>query len=283
MMIRTPEGPVPDWKCERYRLGELDADEMEHIRLRAEWDEELKARLTELERSDRGILQRYPPGVMARRIEARLAAAGARAATVRVRRFPRLVWVPAAAAALFAGVVWWGSASMSGRRFSGAGGDDPAGVRAKGPAAVLSLYRRTAGGSERLENGALVSEHDLIGARAQSDGRTWGMIVSVDGRGVVTRHLPERDGEAAPLATGSHALDFAYELDDAPGWEIFLLASSSSGFAADAVLDALAASALCRQPGLSAAAAESTAHSLQLPDGVSISALTLIKEADDEP
>jgi len=268
---------IPDWKCERFLLGELDHDEMEVIRRRLEQDEELRARLEELESSGRRILERYPSKMMASRITDRFAAAERRDEEPGPKRVPRIAWAPVAAAAVMAGILWLRPGPSDQPFLPGDGAD----VRVKGPTAELSLYRATDHGSERLEHRALAAEHDLIGARYRSDGQGYGLVVSVDGRGVVTRHYPLKGDGAAPLAAGSHALDFSYELDDAPRWEIFLLASSRDAFAVDPILQAIEASELTGGIA-SAAAAESVATSLRIPEGVAVSVFTLIKEAGDE-
>jgi hypothetical protein len=54
-----------------------------------------------------------------------------------------------------------------------------------------------------------------------------GVVVSLDGRGHVTLHHPSRPDAPAPLvARGEHALDHAYELDDAQAYERFVLVTS---------------------------------------------------------
>ena len=44
--------PLPDWVIERYRLGELPADELAAIRARSTRDPELSARLKALDEDD---------------------------------------------------------------------------------------------------------------------------------------------------------------------------------------------------------------------------------------
>jgi hypothetical protein len=62
-------------------------------------------------------------------------------------------------------------------------------------------------------------------------GHAFGLILSVDGRGAVTLHLPERGGLAAPLDTDAEVpLDHAYELDDAPRWERFYFVVGDAPF-----------------------------------------------------
>jgi hypothetical protein len=65
------------------------------------------------------------------------------------------------------------------------------------------------------------------------------VILSIDGRGTVSRHFP-REGEAAGELDkeGVVALDFSYELDDAPGWEQFYFITSDKPFELDMVIEA---------------------------------------------
>ena len=65
------------------------------------------------------------------------------------------------------------------------------------------------------------------------------MILSIDGRGGVTVHLPPVGERAAPLKSGSAVLlDQAYELDDAPGWERFYFVTGDTPFAVADVVNA---------------------------------------------
>ena len=70
-------------------------------------------------------------------------------------------------------------------------------------------------------------------------GSTWGLILSVDGRGTVTLHLPREGTRAARLSAESQVLlDLAYELDDAPRWERFYFVTGSAPFDTAPVVDA---------------------------------------------
>ncbi|MDE2832664.1 MAG: hypothetical protein OXN20_21310, partial [Gemmatimonadota bacterium] len=58
-----------------------------------------------------------------------------------------------------------------------------------------------------------------------------GVIVSVDGRGTVTRHLPASGTSAVRLIQGDPVpLDYSYELDDAPKWERFYFLTADASF-----------------------------------------------------
>ncbi|HEY0840889.1 MAG TPA: ActD-like protein, partial [Vulgatibacter sp.] len=69
--------------------------------------------------------------------------------------------------------------------------------------------------------------------------KRFGVIVSLDGAGAVTLHLPASGNASAALdAQGATPLPQAYELDDAPSFERFVLVASDSPFEVDTVLQA---------------------------------------------
>ncbi|MEO0603461.1 MAG: hypothetical protein AAF211_18630 [Myxococcota bacterium] len=77
------------------------------------------------------------------------------------------------------------------------------------------------GGVRSLPDGALLGEGDTIQVGYWvTGGHT--AILSVDGRGVVTTHLPA-PGEAIPWLARRGVLDHGFRLDDAPDYERFFL------------------------------------------------------------
>jgi len=199
---------------ERYRLGELPPQEAAELRRCLGEDEALAARLLELDRSSEAI--------RAQQLPARMAEGVRRRTEDRIRSGPRTVVLAALAAAALAVL-----AVMP--RALGPAADD--GIRVKGLEPALLLFRKTPAGSEALEDGARVRVGDVIRVGYRAAGRRYGAILSIDGRGAVTRHLPREGREAARLAAGdANLLDQAYELDDAPRWERFFLVTADEPF-----------------------------------------------------
>lgn len=101
-------------------------------------------------------------------------------------------------------------------------------VRIKGLRPHLRLHRRgPAGIIEELRDGDVARAGDLVQMSYVAAGNRNGVVVSLDGRGQVTLHHPARpDGPATLEARGEHALDHAYELDDAQAYERFVLVTS---------------------------------------------------------
>jgi hypothetical protein len=111
---------------------------------------------------------------------------------------------------------------------------------------------------------------DVLQLSVVSAGRPYGVVVSVDGRGVVTRHGPGDGTLAARLpAQGAVPLDHSYRLDDAPAFERFFLVTGGSPFAVEPVLDAI---------GHLAAAGGARTGAPSLPPGLAWSDFVLEKE-----
>lgn len=266
---------IPDWRLERFLLGELDPGEMEIIRQEIEKDHSLKHRLQALRQSDREILERYPASMMDRRIREKLKKPGVPGAGFRTLIRSKLWPVPAipALAVLILLAILPSLFPPAIDETRDAGGDRA--IRLKGTGAQLHLYRKTDSGSEGLENGSLARENDLILVQYQAAGRAYGVILSIDGRGTVSRHFPREGEKAGKLERqGPVSLDFAYELDDAPRWEIFYFITSDSPFEVDSVMRAVR--------GKAVEMTDSESGMLDLPDRFEQYLFTLRKEENDD-
>jgi hypothetical protein len=102
---------------------------------------------------------------------------------------------------------------------------------------ALVVYRRTPAGSERLEDGDVARAGDLLRLGYSAAGRGYGVILSIDGTGAVTMHLPPSGSMASALAPGGiNLLDSAYELDEAPRIERFYFVTAARAFPVEPVL-----------------------------------------------
>ena len=228
-MTGGPVEDVPDWRLERYLLQELGAEESEALRRRLGESAELRERLLDLERSNAEILAAHPPAQVAARVQARMGRAPAFTRRTRSRQ----VLAMAAGLFLVAGAAGWRALW----RDPVAGPDQ---TRVKGLGPQLLLFRKSAAGVERLSEDSPARDHDLVQVAYQAAGRRYGVVVSIDGRGVVTRHLPAAGEGAAALQNGPPvALPSAYELDDAPGFERFYLVAADEPFPVGRVLEAV--------------------------------------------
>ena len=273
----NPLSPLPQWKLERFVLGELPAAELAGLGQRLLTDTDLQRQVDALKTADADIRQSYPAPWMARQIRARAEdvagsdGVGSRWSpsswTLSRLSVARLSVVPVAVVlAIVAVPMLRDGDSPETARFL------EEGVRSKGDGATLYAHRRTPDGTERLQDGSTARRGDLVRLQYDGAGAAYGVILSIDGRGAVTRHLPSEGDTAAPLtAAGIVALDVAYELDDAPRWERFFLVTGSQPFAVDEI------AAAARAASVDAQANGGAPERLELPETLAQSALTLIK------
>jgi hypothetical protein len=143
------------------------------------------------------------------------------------------------------------------------------GDRIKGLLPGLAVFRKTDSGSETLADGAIAHSGDVIRLGYRAAGKPYGVILSIDGRGAVTRHLPPNGDQAASLhGEPTVLLDQAYELDDAPRWERFYFVTGETSFAVQPVMDAARRAASNPRPQ----------SALELPRGLEQSIFLLHKE-----
>jgi hypothetical protein len=225
---------VADWQLERLALGELDEAAARDIERRLGADR-TGERLRALQASSEEILARLPPETVGPAIRLRMQ---------RRRASGRLLMALLPVAATV-GVWTLGPLSHHPAAPRGQGEER---ILIKGATGLLA-YRAVGTRAVRLGDAAPARAHDLVQLAYTSGEARFGMILSLDGRGVVTQHLPESPGRGpAPLAaTGEVRLPRAYELDDAPGFERFILVAGPRPFSAAEVL--AAARALAQTPG----------------------------------
>jgi hypothetical protein len=231
--------PIADWKLERYLLGELPTEETERIRRQLQEDETASLRLSHIEKSNEEILAQYPPEIISRRIKERLQGTESQSKSEgRARAFRLAFYVLPAAAA----IVLLITLSPLNQLFQGPERGLQT-VRLKGSANPLIVYRKTQIGSEQLKEGDLAQKNDTLQLSYRAGEAEYGAIFSVDGRGLITWHLPNvanSPPKQAPALekSGEILLSFSYVLDDAPSFERFFFVTSSEPFTLAAVVRA---------------------------------------------
>jgi hypothetical protein len=232
---------VSELQLEQYALGELQPADRERVQAALAADAALAARLAEIEASNAEILAAHPPQQVAEGIRERL-----RSQRFAARRGASVLRIalPAAAAVLVAlGVI-----GVSQGAFPFLTGQD---TRLKGGALHLSVFRKTDAGAEEMREGALANPREVLQIGYAAGEARYGVIFSIDGRGTLTFHLP-RDYSGQTLKSpelerqGPAVLPYAYELDDAPGFERFFIVAGRTPFDVREV--ARAARALAGRP-----------------------------------
>ena len=230
--MRATGASVPDFLLEQYALGELGVAEEARVAQALRSDAALRLRLEELAASNAVILAEAPPAQIAAAIRRRMLSSSGGATRGAVFKPSSTLFFAAAAAVLVLAGAVYGRALLfpTAQELS----------RPKGGAPGLSIYKKTAAGSEELRDGSPAAPGDILQIRYSAAGERHGAIISLDGRGTLTVHLPE--GQAATaglLAPAGSVLGSAYELDDAPGFERFFILSSRSAFDLKTALAAL--------------------------------------------
>jgi hypothetical protein len=258
--------PVPDWLLERLALGELDAATAADVRRRLAAEgrspDDIAAAVAT---SNREILAELPASQAAAEIRRRVANAAAAERPAR-RRLALWTLPVAVAGGLALTQMMWRSQPNEGAvsRI----GDSPEIIVAKdNPDPRLYVYRRGAGGNQRLKDGASAARGDLL--QVAYGGAGYGVVLSIDGAGKVTLHWPGNGGGAAlAVKPGENRVPSAYELDDAPAFERFFLVQAKAPFPVATVMDA--ARALAAQPS-------ARKQALALPQGFEQISLALDK------
>jgi hypothetical protein len=255
---------ISDLRLEQYVLGELPAAETKKLREALETDEILRARLEALEKSNREILTAHTPESIAGSIRERI---GGRERGF--RRGPSYIgiMIPVAAALLL-----FFSAVVIRERLMPSSDTRPKG------STRISIFLKTADGAMELADGSVGHPRDVLQIAYTAGDARYGVIFSIDGRGVVTFHLPPRYGGQKLVSPeldqqGQTVLPYAYELDDAPGFERFFLVYSGASFDVGAV--ARAAQALSAHPRTA------DKDYLRLPAGVRAESLIIKKQGQN--
>jgi hypothetical protein len=248
-MMKNPTD-IPQIFIEKLLAGELTEEEAKSIQARLASHAQGMEYLEALADENVQILRSYPPSVVASAVSSRqgkessstLWRLGLVAAPLAVGLVLVLLLFPSGAdkgkqrpKELVAMVTETPPASKTS---SPGNGQELEETTPKGDPTLL-VYRRSQEGQEPLESGDLAHEGDIIQLKMMLSGAEHAVVLSVDGRGAVTLHYPLAPGENVSLENGGTiSLPRAYELDDAPMFERFIMVT---GPATLTVKDALEA------------------------------------------
>ncbi len=223
----NPSPRIPDLKLERYLLGELTDDEASVIRSAIDRDAEVRARIAALEASNAELMQEHRVGPFVAAVDRRLSEPSPG------RAIARRTWVLAPAALAAAALLFVLRPSpTSDFQWSAANGEQVSGDRFKGDGPQIVVFLKDGADASRvLAQGASARSGDVVQVAYRGVGENFGVIISLDGRGHVTRHFPLNGETASRLRSGGLVpLDSAYRLDDAPRAERFFLVTSHDEF-----------------------------------------------------
>ena len=232
--------PVHNWELERYLLDELPRARMDEIKKLLETDSELRDELAALKYSNEEILKQYPLEAAVPQIKAQLQAGREDKTTQPVLLKSLLYATPVFAAALIVlFIVFQNPGGHTTQDIQGLQG-----TRIKGIETIdvskphILVHRKINNTVELLESGDKASTGDLLQIAYMSVGATSGVILSIDGRGVVTLHYPESEDKEPILEQDKKTLlPTSYELDDAPDFERFFFITSKSKIDVQTILN----------------------------------------------
>jgi Domain of unknown function (DUF4384) len=258
---------IPTWLFERIILDEVPPERADEVRHILESDPEARARLAELERSNAEILAELPPARVAAEVARRAETSrgyaflfafrrGGPAGGRPNRRLLALSSSLAVAGAVVVGVMVGrhfgppdqgsetgeiGGGPVGGETGGGETGGGEIGGGEQHPAykdgtakgdPALTLQRMRGDDVKRVTSGDAVRAGDRIQIYYRPNTATYGVILSIDGRGHVEQHFPARENGSTRLERGeggraSVMLSHSYELDDAPGFERFVFVTAA--------------------------------------------------------
>lgn len=207
-----------EWLIERVRLGERSLAELTPAE---------RKRLEALAAEDANILAQQPPAAVAEEVARRARVESVRSRTR--RRTGALLLAPALAGAAGLLLTWEDSPTRPDRL-------GPERVRLKGQS--ILLHRKAGESAEPLKTGSLAQAGDRLQLGFRLDAPRHLVLLSIDGAGVVTLHLPEHGDRPNERPAGTSFAPFSYELDDAPGFERFFLVTSDAPFSVAEVVTA---------------------------------------------
>jgi len=227
---------IPNWKIERYLLGELPAREMAALKTLENKNIEFCSQLALLRNSNEELLAEYPAKEFAEKMQA------AKFKIIEPIKNRWLMPLAACAGLLLAATVLINIFSESTLENSSAQNVviNEDGTRVKGLKTDLEIWRKTADSVEKLSNGSEAKAGDLLQMRYIAEEKCYGVLLSIDGNRVLTVHLSGENGRAKELESGKIvSLESSYELDNAPKSETFYLFTSKKEFALAPIAEAL--------------------------------------------
>ncbi len=227
---------INEYYLERYALGELPDEETEEIRRSISTAPDLQKALEDIQSSHNDILALYPPKVV-------MASLLDQMENTPRKSFPfrRVLAISSIAATFLVLCLVLPMLKKEPRIISPESMQDSTLVKGI-PAVDLSktqllVYRKIQDQVEVLTDGEKAGTGDLLQLAYVTAEAPYGMILSIDGRGLVTVHFPQNTGDPTALELNKQSLLVnAIELDDAPDFERFFFLTSETPIDVDDVL-----------------------------------------------
>lgn len=193
----------------RHHLGELQPARASELDQHSAVCTDCSGRLQALRQEAEAFASPSEVAIASAQILSRLGAEPERSVPRRLARWRLPGLTGAVAAALVAVILVWSGP-----------GDRPTHRIKGGDRVELEMFVNRPEGPVRAEEGAGLTSGDQVQFRYAAQGRAWLLVLSVDGRGVITSLYPAEGGESVPVEPGgAHVLEGSIILDDAVGVE----------------------------------------------------------------
>jgi len=223
---------ISDFTLEQYLLGELPNHEQNRIERLVTTDPDLQARIGRMDHDSGRFLREHPAAAVLNKAEFQTAPSpGTRVG----RRFSftglALAGLGAAATVLILPLVLQGNPGPDSRIKGGAGAPRGQAQTLDRLSDGISVFLLRGEGSVPLSPGAFAHEGDRIQVALRTEKDQYALLLSIDGTGRLTLHAP--DSLKSPLKVSGSSpllLPFAYQLDNAPDFERFVLVTATGTF-----------------------------------------------------
>ena len=213
---------ISEFHLERFVLSELPPEKMKEIEAELKVDPALQLRLEQIREKNKQFLEENSEDWFAHSLNTKLGSQQSlETSPVKTPWF--LKWSPVLACLVV-------MALLPGMLADKHGLD---GIRTKGLQPVINLYKKDMNGVIKLDEYERVSEGDQLQViyNNPENKKLFGLILSIDGKGVETNHLSRGETSSVSLKNGKTSLETSYELDDAPASEVFYFVYSNQQFA----------------------------------------------------
>lgn len=261
---------IPQLLLEKYILRELNETDNREVERAIRENTEVARRIEELKKSNEEIIAAYSPEYFMNLLENRLNIERKEPKRSPKKYFPVFklaTFASAAFCAIFI-VILNLPPLFETENVNNFMGNEV--VRIKGET-TFKIYQKHFDDFENMKEGSQVENYDNLQLSYLAGTDNYGIIFSIDGRGIVTLHYPYSENTVPKLdKKGEIFLQYSYQLDDAPEFERFFFITSEKTFEVSRIIK--------KTENLIAGGILGKKGSLNLSEDFSESSILLLKE-----
>lgn len=209
---------IPDFMLEQYLLGELNQQEIEKLKNALANNKELQTRLEELKQDTINFKDQYPSNLFIYDLNNR-----------------KMSQKHILTSNYFKPAITFLICLVSFIIFKPILIPQNSSIRSKGLKSEIEIFLKNDKTFTKLQDSSIIDSGDIIQIRYTAIKNGYGAIFSIDGNKSVTIHL-DHNRRPIEIEPGKHIVKEAFELDNAPNFEIFYYCFSESQFLLDSVI-----------------------------------------------